>query len=111
MPLRLLALLSIAAVFAASGQILFKLGATGRSDLPAFFNPAIVLGLVAYGLGTAAWIYALSVAPLTKVYPFTALTFVLTYLMAAVFFREIVSLSGVAGILLILGGLFLVTRS
>ena len=94
--------------FAAVGQVLFKVGATGRSELYDFFNPAIAIGLLCYGLGTVLWIFALSKAPLTVVYPFTALTFVLVYAAGMIFFGEAISARSLSGIVLILVGLFLV---
>ena len=96
-------------LLAAVGQVLFKIGATGHSALADFVNPAIIGGLFCYGLGTAFWILALSKAPLTVVYPFTALTFVLVYAAGVLFLGETASLRSLIGIALILAGLFLVS--
>ena len=95
-------------MLAALGQVLFKFGATGRSTLIDFVNPAIASGLLCYGLGTVLWIVALSKAPLTMVYPFTALTFVIVYAAGVMFFGEATSARSLAGLAMILGGLFLV---
>lgn len=95
-------------VLAALGQVLFKIGATGRSAPSEFFNLAIVGGLLCYAVGAALWIVALSTAPLTVVYPFTALTFVIVYTAGVVFFGEATSVRSLAGVALILIGLFLV---
>lgn len=94
---------------AALGQVLFKVGATGRSSLQDFVNPAITFGLICYGFGTVLWIIALAKAPLTFVYPFTALTFVIVYAAGVLFFGEATSLRSLTGIVLILAGLFLVS--
>jgi undecaprenyl phosphate-alpha-L-ara4N flippase subunit ArnE len=96
-------------VFAALGQVLFKVGATGRDSLAEFINVWIIAGLVAYGLGTMLWIYSLSKAPLTLVYPFTALTFVLVYLFGVFVLREPTSISALLGVGLVLSGLFLIS--
>lgn len=96
-------------LLAAVGQVLFKVGATGQSDLLEFVNPAIISGLVCYGVGTVLWILALSKAPLTVVYPFTALTFVLVYAAGVLFLGETATLRSLVGIALILVGLFLVS--
>lgn len=98
-------------LLAALGQVLFKVGATGRSALIEFLNPAIATGLLCYGLGTGLWIVALSKAPLTIVYPFTALTFVLVYAAGVMFFGEPTSARSLSGIALILAGLFLVSAT
>lgn len=94
---------------AAFGQVLFKVGATGRSTLLDFINPAILGGLICYGFSTALWIFSLSKAPLTIVYPFTALTFVIVYAAGVMFLGEPSSLRSLSGIALIIFGLFLIS--
>jgi drug/metabolite transporter (DMT)-like permease len=90
--------------------VLFKIGASGQTTLVGFLNGWNCAGALAYAFGTALWIYALSKAPLTAVYPFTALTFVFVFAAGAFFFDEAVSLASIGGVLLILLGLFLTTR-
>jgi drug/metabolite transporter (DMT)-like permease len=106
--LPLLAWLLAGTMLAAAGQVLFKVGADGRVALLEFVNPFIAAGLLCYALGTAAWIYALSKAPLTLVYPFTALTYVLVYASGVFLLGEETSVRAVAGALLVLAGLFLI---
>lgn len=98
-------------LLAAFGQVLLKLGATGRTGFEAFFNVWTAGGLSCYGLSTIFWIYALSKAPLTLVYPFTALTFVFVYFSGIMFLGETTSIKALLGIALILAGLYLVTSS
>ena len=86
---------------------MFKLGAEGRTNLLSFVNPPVFAGLALYGVGTVLWIFSLSKAPLSAVYPYTAVTFVLVYGAALVFFGETASLRGVLGAVAVLGGLFL----
>jgi drug/metabolite transporter (DMT)-like permease len=108
MTLWLHGLLALSAICAATGQVLFKIGAAGARSLPDFVNPGVAGGLVAYGVGTLLWIYALSKAPLTVVYPYTAVTFVLVYLAGAFILREPVPIRAIGGLLLVMGGLFLI---
>jgi len=100
-----------ATVMAAAGQVLFKLGATGRQSLQDMLNPTVAAGLAAYGVGTVAWIYALSRLPLRVVYPYTALTFVLVYLAAVILLDERLDIRGAAGVACVLVGLYLLTGS
>ena len=93
---------------AALGQVLFKVGAHHAENLQHFLNAWILIGLFAYGVGTLLWIYALSRMPLTVAYPFTALTFALVYLAGAFLFSEPVTMRAMGGVILILGGLFLI---
>lgn len=96
-------------VMAAFGQIAFKLGATGRETLWAFLNGWILVGLASYGIGTALWIFALSKASLTVVYPFTALTFVLVYFAGVLVLGEPTSAKQLFGVGFVLVGLYLIT--
>lgn len=100
-------ILLLGACAAAVGQILFKLGATDRSQLLEFINPHIVVGLICYGVSTVLWIFALSKAPLVAVYPFTVLTFIVVYCASVFVLGETVNMMGLVGVTLVLGGLFL----
>lgn len=96
-------------VFAAVGQLALKLGATGRTHWMGFVNGWIALGLTCYLAGTLLWVFALSRASLTLVYPFTALTFVLVYAAGVLILGESTSARQLTGICLVLAGLYLVT--
>jgi undecaprenyl phosphate-alpha-L-ara4N flippase subunit ArnE len=105
------ALVLTGSVCAAFGQLLFKLGATGRTSFASFVNGRILLGLILYSIGTGLWIVALSRAKLTSVYPFTALTFVLVYLLGVAVLGEVVPLRAAVGVTLVLLGLFLIANA
>lgn len=111
MSLRMILLLLAGTLFAAAGQVMFKIGATGREAISSFFNSWLLSGLVAYGLGTLLWIYALSKTRLTVVYPFTALTFVLVYLFGIFVLHEPTTGKALVGVTLVLGGLFLISTA
>ena len=100
--------LFVSAVLAAAGQVAFKLGASGRTHWLAFCNGWIVLGLACYLMGTLLWIFALSRASLTVVYPFTALTFVLVFLAGVLFLGEATTARQMGGVLLVLAGLYVI---
>lgn len=84
----LFALLAASAGCAAAGQILLKLGASGRSSLFDFANPTLAGGLALYGLGAALWIAALARLPLHVVYPFTLVTLALVGALSIVVLGE-----------------------
>jgi multidrug transporter EmrE-like cation transporter len=102
-------LLTFSAVLAASGQLLFKVGAREANSLVDFFNLPIIIGLVFYACSTAIWIYTLSYSKLVNVYAFTALTFVLVYAGGVFIIDEEIALAGMVGIFMILVGLYLIT--
>lgn len=106
-----LAFAVIGAVLAALGQVSFKHGAAGRAMLLEFINPWILLGLALYFGGTVLWILALSAVPLTVLYPFAALTYVLVNILAVTLLGEHLSVKGIAGTAFVLVGLFLVATS
>lgn len=106
--MKLYGLLLVSAIAAASGQLLFRIGAQGRTGLLQFVNCPLAFGIGLYGLSALLWIYALSRLPLKNVYPFTALTFVLVYAAAIVVLGERPSWRGFAGIAVVLFGLYFI---
>lgn len=108
MKISLLLLLVSASLLASFGQLLLKVGASNADSLLKFINFHILGGLVFYGLSTAIWIYALSSTNLNVVYAFTTLTFVLVYLLAALFLKEPLNIFGIAGVLCVLVGIYLI---
>lgn len=104
-----ISLLAFSALLAASGQLLFKVGARDATSLTDFLNLPIGIGLVFYTCSTAIWIYALSYSKLVNVYAFTALTFVLVYAGGVLIIGERIAVAGIVGIFLILCGLYLIT--
>lgn len=104
-------LLSCAASLAAIGQLLFRVGARGRESLVEFFNLPILAGLVLYALGTMIWIFVLSREALVDVYAFTALTFVVVYFGSIFILHEHFNIENGVGVLLVLFGLYLITRT
>ncbi len=108
MPFLTFLLLIGGSVCAASGTLMLKAGATGRSELVQFLNVYVVVGLVLYGLGSGLWILAMAKEPLSVVYPFTALSFVLVLGGAVVFQGERPALINLIGIGVVLAGIGLV---
>jgi multidrug transporter EmrE-like cation transporter len=110
--------------FAAVGQYFLKLGAgqlgvigaeaagrAGQVAWAAATNPWLIEGLGCYGLGAVTWIIVLSRAQLSWAYPMLALNQVLVLLVGAFLFHEHVSMLRWGGVLLIVTGVFMVSRS
>jgi multidrug transporter EmrE-like cation transporter len=74
-------------------------------------NPYIIGGLGCYALGAVTWIMVLTRVPLSWAYPILALNQVLILLVAWIFLGEQVSALRWAGVMLIISGVFLVSRS
>lgn len=73
-------------------------------------TPLVVAGLALYVLGAVSWLTVLSRLPLSAAYPFLAVGYVLTPLLAWLFLRESVSPLRWVGILVISLGVILVSR-
>jgi drug/metabolite transporter (DMT)-like permease len=76
-----------------------------------FFNPWILIGLFLYGVSMVFWLVALSSFDVSFMYPLVSFAYVLTTFLAIIFLKEHVTLFRWAGVLLIVGGSFLMLRS
>ncbi len=118
-----LALIMLDVALNVTGQLSLKHGmsklgnfALSISTLPpvflqAAFNPYVLLGLVCYGLGFMVWLVVLAKAEVSYAYPLISLGYVFTAILARVLIGEAVSLTRMAGIVIICVGVFLVARS
>lgn len=113
-----IACLTLYAAGMALGQVLFKMAANGLNVVEAptvadrvgqilrlALDPIFLLAIVLYKSLSVVWVWILSFTPLTRAYPFGALAFVFTLVIAVFFFRESVSLTHLLGLALILGGI------
>ena len=100
-----------AVAFSAAGQLLLKSGAQrlaglGRLEflLAAARDIHVLSGLVAWIASTLCWLYVLRVAPLSRAYLLSSLTYVLVPLAGVYVFSEQISrLHAVGMVLIILG--------
>ena len=100
-----------AIAFSATGQLLLKSGAQrlARLDgleflLAAARDMRVVSGLAAWVAWTLCWLYVLRVAPLSRAYGLTSLTYVLIPLASVYVFGEPIRPLHVVGIILITVG-------
>jgi multidrug transporter EmrE-like cation transporter len=100
------------------GQILFK-SAAQYIDLNhgvvalarSFLTWQLLLALIIYGIGTLLWILVLVNVPLSRAYPFVAIGFAITPLIASFVFSEPLTPAYWAGVALLLCGLYVITRA
>ena len=112
MPGKTMVLILGAVAFSAVGQLLLKSGAQhlaglGRLEflLAAARNMHVLTGLAAWMASTLCWLYVLRVAPLSRVYGLTSLTYVLIPLASIYVFGEQIRRMHVVGIVLIIMGI------
>ncbi len=101
-----------AVAFSALGQLFLKSGAQhlaghGRLGflLAAFRDAHVLSGIAAWGASTLCWLYVLRVAPLSRAYGLTSLTYVLVLVASVVLFGEQVRRLHVVGTVLIVMGI------
>lgn len=114
MKMTLLCLLNTALLVA--GQMLFKLGSTGReinslaSIVSLIFNPVILTALCLYAGTTLLWLYILSKVNISFAYPIQALAFPVVLILASVLFHETIPLNRWLGVAIIFIGVFVAVR-
>jgi drug/metabolite transporter (DMT)-like permease len=101
----------VGSLLAAAGQLCLKLGATGATSLMDFVNVRLASGLGLYALGTVVWLFALAKLPLSRVYPFTILTFVVVYIASFALLREPITAPVMLGAALVVAGLIVIAAA
>lgn len=75
-------------------------------------NPFLIGGLALYGFSFIIWLRVLTISDLSKSYPiFVTIVFILTTIGSVIFLKESVSVVRIAGIAILIAGVFLVARS
>ena len=107
-----LAYILLAVVLGTAAQLLLK---AGTNVAPVSFalalEPRIIGGVACYAISLIVWILALSKTPVSVAYPMVSLGFALNALLAWWLLGEAVTPLRMAGIGIIIVGVFLVARS
>jgi drug/metabolite transporter (DMT)-like permease len=117
--------LTLACVLAtAAAQIFLKVGVSGRALqaelhggetasflVRALLNPWVLAGLALYVISTVVWLIVLGRVNVSYAYPFVSLGFVFTAAYAYFGLHEPMAPARIAGVVLIMGGVYLVARS
>ena len=99
-----------------TGQILLKLGSTGKQInnitelIKLMFSPLTILAIVIYACTTVLWIFILNRSQMSTVYPIQALAFPIVLIVSSVLFKENVTLIKYLGVSLICIGVYITTR-
>lgn len=118
-----IAYILVAVVGSAVGQLLLKKGMSTMGPLTITAdqifsllwrigtNPYVVIGLFIYVCGTVFWLAALSRVDLSFAYPFASLSYIAMILGGWLLFSEKVDAWRVAGSLVIMTGVILISQS
>lgn len=115
-------LILICVVLGSFGQVYMKMGLNviGEVELRDLitkklfsiaFQPNVLTGLILYSMSTLLWFVVLSKTELSFVYPLIALGYIVTAILAKIYFGENITTIRWFGILLIIGGAVLIMRS
>ena len=120
MPLQILLLILLSVALSSSAQLVLKLG-IGSGAAPhdgevaelvsLLTNPAVLCGLLMYGLAAIVWLFVLARAPLSLAYPFVGLGFIVTMVAGYAVLGEALTAARLFGTVLIAVGCVLVARS
>jgi len=118
------ALLVVSVAFNVTANILLKTAVTKTGGISAestqiltniakvAINPYLIAGLTLYGLSFLIWLRVLTFNDLSRSYPiFATIVFLMTTLGSIIFLKEDINLIRVAGIAVMLTGIFIVARS
>lgn len=106
-----------------AAQLLLKVGMTKIGSFTCSFNnlmpifwqvclsPAILFGLSCYVFSVLVWLVVLSRADVSLAYPLTSLGYITTAVAAYYLFHEPLSATRLAGIVVIIVGVYLIARS
>ncbi|WP_054876119.1 EamA family transporter [Oxobacter pfennigii] len=101
--------------FGAVAQLFLKKGSDVFSKLSLnsftilFTNKYILTGLFLYGASALLWINVLSKMKLSAAYPLVSFGYVLTFILSYIFLHENISMYQVAGLLLIISGIIVIS--
>lgn len=74
-------------------------------------NPFVLLGIAAYVLSVVVWLLVLSRVEVSFAYPLLSVGYIVNAIAGYYLFQEHLSVSRITGILIIVAGVYLVTRS
>ncbi len=91
------------------GQAFWKKAVNDGFNMMIFFSFDFIIGAIIYVVATAIWLFALSVFPLSKAYPFMALSYLFAALFGVIFFKDKLSLVNYIGYFLLIFGIVLIS--
>jgi drug/metabolite transporter (DMT)-like permease len=119
-----LILVLICILAGAAGQIFWKEGMSGMGKINGvgdllqvktmwdiFTNKFVIMGIILYAMSVFLWLGAMSTLDVSFMYPLLSLGYVITAIFAFVLIGENVTLLRWAGIVVIIAGCFMITKS
>lgn len=73
-------------------------------------NPFILMGFLCYVISVVVWLLVLSRVPVSYAYPMLSIGYIINAIAAHYWFQEEINITKIAGILVIIGGVYLLSR-
>jgi multidrug transporter EmrE-like cation transporter len=106
------AIILVGVLLNAAAQLLLKAGTNAMPLGPALaLEPHILGGLACYVVSVVVWVVALSKVPVSIAYPMLSIGYVVNAIAAYYLLHEAVTPMRLAGIAIIIAGVFVVARS
>lgn len=111
--------LILSTIFAAAGQVIWKIGMNGLGKIESFDIPTMIklftnvyvdIGLALYGISTIFWLAALSKKDLSFAYPFIAGTYVFVLILSYFIVGETFNIYRMIGASVVIAGLFIIVK-
>jgi multidrug transporter EmrE-like cation transporter len=114
-------LILVAVLLGAVGQIIMKRGMQIYGEVsagsvwgqlvPILKVPQVLIGFLCYGLSSVFWIAVVSNVDLSLAYPMVSLAYVIVFLASWLFLGEQISAIRIAGLVIIVAGVIVISRS
>ena len=114
-------LILLAVLLGAAGQIIMKkgmmlygvvtAGSVWSQIIPILKVPQVFIGFVCYGVSAILWIAVVSNVDLSLAYPMVSLAYVVVFLASWLFLGEQISATRVLGLVIIVAGVLVISRS
>ncbi len=114
-------LILLAVLLGAVGQVIMKMGMKIYGEVsaasvwgqlvPILKVPQVFLGFVCYAVSAVLWIAVVSNVDLSLAYPMVSLAYVLVFLASWLFLGEQISAMRVVGLVIIIAGVLVISRS
>ena len=93
------------------GEISFDFEQIVKMVLAVFTNVYLLSGMFSYGISIILWMMVLSKVNVSLAYPFSSIGYIITTVLAYLFFNEPITFQKVLGIIIICIGVFILTQS
>ncbi len=114
-------LILLAVMLGATGQIIMKkgmmiygevsAGSVWSQLVPILKVPQVLIGFLCYGISAVLWIAVVSNVDLSLAYPMVSLAYVIVFLASWLLLGEHISALRVAGLVIIIAGVLVISRS